>query len=460
MKKKGIIMALAAALCVAAFAPAAMAVTNETDLRTAITSGGTVTLEQDIALTSGSLEIKDGNTVILDLNGYTLSRESSEDANTYVIEVSGGATLTINDSNSTGNGGKIISTNTHTSSATDGHARGIRIGGESFSDDDSTPGTVIMNGGTIRASTGYGVALYANNSGKSEASYAEEIATVFTMTGGKIEAGVYGVAAFGRKATVNIQGGEIAAVDGAAVSGNGQDGNNNSGGTEINISGGILKSQNSVAIYHPQAGVLNVSDGEITGVDGIQMKAGTLVVNGGVITGEGTKGAIGSSDGNDETGAAVSIISVGGESGSYAGDINATFNGGTLISEQENAIFEAQADGAVTKFESLTITGGTFTGAEGKDAMSMTNVTTDENGVSNTNITGGTFSSNPNECQGMENANIAEGTLDENGNYVISAPAPAPAPSAPQHSGGGGCSAGFGALALLAVVPLLRMRKR
>lgn len=43
-----------------------------------------------------------------------------------------------------------------------------------------------------------------------------------------------------------------------------------------------------------------------------------------------------------------------------------------------------------------------------------------------------------------------------------SAPTPAPAPSAPQHSGGGGggCSAGFGALALLAVVPLLRMRKR
>ena len=45
---------------------------------------------------------------------------------------------------------------------------------------------------------------------------------------------------------------------------------------------------------------------------------------------------------------------------------------------------------------------------------------------------------------------------------VASQSEPAPAPSTPQHSGGGGggCSAGFGALALLAVVPLLRMRKR
>lgn len=452
-RRKGVI-ALTAALCMALFASAAMAALDEAGLRTAVKSDGAVVkLDQDIELTTGALEVK-GVSVTIDLNGWTLSRTSNKDDNTYVIEVSNNATLTINDSK--GNG-TILSTN----DTEEGLARGIRIGGESFSDDDSTPGTVIMNGGKISANTGYGVALYANNRGKSEGNYEDEIATVFTMTGGKIEAGVYGVAAFGRKATVNIQGGEIAAEDGAAVSGNGQDGDNNSGGTEINISGGKLESKNSVAIYHPQDGVLNVSDGEITGVDGIQMKAGTLVVNGGVITGEGTKGAIGSSDGNDETGAAVSIISVGGESGSYAGDINATFNGGTLISKQENAIFEAQADGAVTKFESLTITGGTFTAPDGEDVISMTETNvTNENGNSNVNITGGTFSSDPNECQGMENANIAEGTLDENGNYVISAPAPAPAPSAPQHSGGGGCSAGFGALALLAVVPLLRMRKR
>ena len=304
-RRKGVI-ALTAALCVALFASAAMAVKNETDLRNAVEDSGTVTLTGDIPLTGEALVIDGGVSVTLDLNGHTLSREASNNASTYVIEVSDRATLTINDNR--GNGA-IVSTNT----AATGSARGIRIGGESFSDDDSTPGTVIMNGGTIRASTGYGVALYANNRGKSEDNYAGEIATVFTMTGGKIDAGVYGVAAFGRKATVNIQGGEIAAVDGAAVSGNGQDGDNNSGGTEINISGGILKSQKSVAIYHPQAGVLNVSDGEITGVDGIQMKAGTLVVSGGTITGTGTnQDDIDTvSNAPNETGAAISIISQG-----------------------------------------------------------------------------------------------------------------------------------------------------
>ena len=299
----------------------------------------------------------------------------------------------------------------------------------------------------------YGIELFSNCS----AAQTPEVATSLTVNEGvTIEAGYAGVLAQGKTATVNINGGEISAFA-YAISGNGTTSPSNSGGTIINVNGGTITSTGGgVGIFHPQAGTLTVNGGTITGYDGIQMKSGTLVVNGGVITGEGTKGAIGSSNGNDETGAAVSIISVGGESGSYAGDINATFNGGTLISKKENAIFEAQADGAVTKFKSLTITGGTFTGAEGKDAMSMKNVTTDENGVSNTNITGGTFSSNPNECQGMENANIAEGTFDADGNYVIGSP------STPQHSGGGsgGCSAGFGALALLAAVPLLRMRKK
>ena len=446
MKKKGIIMALATALCVAAFASAAMAATagSYDELITALKGS-----DAEITLTNpfkAPQVITIERDVTLDLAGCALTGSA-----TNVIAVINNATLTVNDSKS---GGMIK--NTLTASA----ASVIRIGSGTAGGVVGTGGTVILNGGTFKCGSSesytndsYGVELVSNCSAAQD----PEVATSLTVNKGVIiEAGYEGILAQGKTATVNINGGEISAFA-YAISGNGTTSPSNSGGTIINVNGGTITSTGGgVGIFHPQAGTLTVNGGTITGYDGIQMKSGTLVVNGGVITGEGTKGAIGSSNGNDETGAAVSIISVGGESGSYAGDINATFNGGTLISKKENAIFEAQADGAVTKFKSLTITGGTFTGAEGKDAMSMKNVTTDENGVSNTNITGGTFSSNPNECQGMENANIAEGTFDADGNYVIGSP------STPQHSGGGsgGCSAGFGALALLAAVPLLRMRKK
>ena len=65
MKKKGIIM-LAAALCTALFASTAMAVTDEASLRTAVQSDGTVTLENNIALTAaeGPLVIKGTTTLV------------------------------------------------------------------------------------------------------------------------------------------------------------------------------------------------------------------------------------------------------------------------------------------------------------------------------------------------------------------------------------------------------------
>ena len=77
--RKGIV-ALAAAICVALFASAAMAATDDGSLRTEIananTNGGTVTLEQDIQLVDGNGPIEITGTVTLDLNGCELSRNS------------------------------------------------------------------------------------------------------------------------------------------------------------------------------------------------------------------------------------------------------------------------------------------------------------------------------------------------------------------------------------------------
>lgn len=541
MKRKGIIM-LAAALCIALFASAAMAATDDTSLRSEIAAGGTVTLENDITIedTEGAVQVtKD---VTLNLNGFTLKRESSLNSNTFVIEVDG-ATLTIEDA-SNGNG-RIESFNTN-----NGRARGIRVGqGASDGSNPGNGGAVILNGGTISAEPnldrlGYGIEVTA------DCSVAQESQTTASVTineGAKIEAGYAGVFAQGKTATVNVEGGEISAVA-FGISGNGSTSGVNLGGTVININGGTITSSMGVGIFHPQAGTLTVNNGTITGPDGIQMKSGTLVVNGGEIRATGTNDNNLTGSGNNPTGAAVSIISMGGATGSYAGNITATFNGGTLISEQENAIYEAQAANSVTKFESLIINGGTFSStAAGKDAIVMTNASNE-----NTDINAGTFSTPLEECEGLAGLTLPEtgtdkdgntyvkvyatkiafktetfelamnetvvleviftpdnttekaltwsssdekvATVDADGNITPVAPGtttitaaladdnsiydtctvtvteeevpPTPPVTSddvkpqPSGSGGGGCSAGFGALALLAALPLLRMRKK
>ena len=398
---------LAAALCVALFASAAMAASDDASLRSEIAAGGTVTLTNDVTLDEDSGAIQITKDVTLNLNGFTLKRNSSQQINTFVIEVDG-ATLTVED---TGNSsGRIESVNEHY-----GCARGIRIGmGASDGSVVGNGGTVILNGGTISAGPelqymGYGVELIADCTA---AQGSPVNASITVNDGAKIEAGYAGILVQGKTAEVNIEGGEISATA-FGISGNGSTSGVNLGGTVININGGTITSEMGVGIFHPQDGTLTVNDGAITGYDGIQMKSGTLVVNGGVITGEGTNANDLTGTGNNDTGAAVSIISMGGATGSYAGNMYVTFNGGTLISEQENAIFEASASGADIKFESLTINEGTFKGAAGKDAISMANRTED-----NTIITAGTFSSDISSLfDGVQTAQ------DEDGNYYVVVPA-------------------------------------
>ena len=439
--KKGVVM-LAAAFCVAMFASAAMAVdvANVSELQNAINGSA-----KDIRLT-GQIELTDVLTIsrdiTLDLNGQTLKRTHTE-ANGYAVVVQNGAKLIINDGSS-GKTGVIRSENTAGNESSSNSDRGIKIGG------DSKGGSVVMNGGTIMVNEefGVGIALYASQVPNTTA-----IPVNLTVRDGAVINGGHGaIAAFGNKSTVNIEGGVITARA-YAISGNGTNtADKNNGGSEINISGGTITSKEDVAIYHPQAGVLNISGGTISGHDGIEMPSGTLNMSGGIVmaNGEALTDFDKVDNGSILTGAALAIMSRGGASDSYAGNVIVNITGGTLESENGQAILEAESSTATTvKLTSLVIEDGTFIGAEGKDVISMTNATHD-----NTKITGGAFSSDPNTCPGMENANIAEGTMVD-GKYVIGQP------QTPQSSGsGGGCSVGFGALALLAAIPLLRMRKK
>ena len=537
LKRKGIIM-LAAALCTALFASAAMAVTDDASLREAVKNDGTVTLENNIALDDSQGPLVIEKNVTLDLNGFELSRDSASTENSFVIQVAGG-TLTINDG-SANKTGTIKSTN-----ANDQKARGIQIGTSSTTTGDDVGGTVFFNGGTIIADkehNGYGVVLYGN-SDKSAPDNREPIPVNFTMRdGAKIEAQFAGIATFGIKNTINIEGGEIIS-DAYAISGNGNKWN---GGSEINISGGNITSTEDVAIYHPQDGVLNISGGTITGYDGVQMVGGALNITGGTIvaTGEFNEKYEKNSDGSINGGAAVSILSRAG----YVGEITVNISGNpTLKSTNGYAIAEATVttNGTLNedkKFNGMTISGGTFVAADGKDAIFVEFATTED-----TKITGGTFSSDistlsekitvppmaqdadgnfvavttpadtleitsdslevavgktlqlkavmtpegANDKVVWSSSDEAVATVDQNGLVtgvsvgnvtikgtithtdstlkdlessleiaVIEATTSDDVKPQPSGSGGGGCSAGFGALALLAALPLLRMRKK
>ena len=537
MKRKGIIM-LAAALCTALFASAAMA--NESTLRAAIKAGGNVQMSENIDLTN---ELIIENDVTLDLAGCKLSRNGADSA-TYVIRVRNNATLTINDSVG---GGSIESTTTGNQTG-----RCIIIG------DGTNGGTVIMNAGTLIADYrepvgsvygGQAIRLQGNTrAGDRETS----VTAVFTMKGGKIQAGMGGVVAFGKTSTVNIEGGEIESYA-YAISGNGTNNDTEDcGGTVINISGGTLTSKMTSAIYQPQAGTIEITGGTVTGYDGIQMKAGTLIMSGGTLEGTGAFNddytyEEGQHDGTIATGAALALLSEGNtEETGYAGNITVKISGNAVLRSADGyAIAEAYSNykegWSISKFVGLTIEGGTFIGAEDKTALVMTNAvdTSGERGY--TVITGGTFSSELSACDGLKDlTNLPQMTQDENGNFVaVTTPAETleivgdslevavgktlqlkavmtpegandkvvwsssdeaiatvdpnglvtgvsignvtikgtithtdsalkdlessleiTVVAATTSSGGGGCSAGFGALALLAALPLLRMRKK
>ena len=190
---------------------------------------------------------------------------------------------------------------------------------------------------------------------------------ILNVNGGEITGKTAAIAVFGAEAgntkagvTVNINGGKVYS-EGFAIAGGGATLREN---TTINISGGEVISTKDTAIYHPQAGTVTISGGEVYGVTGgVQMCAGTLNVTGGTISATGNGDVSGKTgDGSIPDGAAVSIVN------------------------------RAYPAGAPT----MTISGGTFTSAAGVGAVQAygwKNNSQQTWDKPNASVSGGTFSS-------------------------------------------------------------------
>lgn len=354
---------LAAALCTALFASAAMAVDvdNLETLKEIFSNGGEATLTQSIE-SSETLQIS--GSVTLDLKGFNITGT----AGIPVINITDNASLTVNDNTGTG---------------------------------------AIVGGGN---NGGYYAAVTLNGT-----------APKLTVNNGWITGnGYYSVGLFGDGAEFTLNGGTLDAVeqDSATLCGNGAQTSN----SVMTINGGQIiggEGREGCAIYHPQSGTLYIHGGEISGYDGVQLKGGTLVMDGGKITATGnhedsyTKDR----DGNVATGSALSLLS----QKSYKGNISVTISGDAEISSEHSyAILEDFVNSnEELKTVSVNITGGTFKGGDqvtDNAAVSFANYQE----IGTFEIDGGTYSS---DISNYLSEGIDMEYDEESGNYYVVVPA-------------------------------------
>ena len=223
------------------------------DFIAAIEKGGNIQLNNDLVLPDNLVIDKNVNLI---LNGKTL------DCGTKQLQINDGGNLTLEGQ------GTIVGSN---------RPIGVR------------DGNLVINGATITSTNDTAVDVSGENAS-------------VTFNKGLITAQEVGILGT-YKAHITMNGGTVKTTDNFCIGGNGTPGR---GGTVITINGGKLEGHITSAgyvacgVYHPQDGVLNITGGEITGINGcgVLMRAGVLNMSGGIITGtgeSGTKGKVGDS---------------------------------------------------------------------------------------------------------------------------------------------------------------------
>lgn len=266
----------------------------------AATAGQTVTLINDVDLTTGSnLEVHKWLDIVLDMNGHSIKGANADHKN---ICVSGKLTLMDSKENSTG---KIYAEIPYQVGVYD------------------KPLVQVDNNGAFVMESGH---IYSVSAGNHQFVIGAYYNSTVTINGGTIESGGY-------------------AINGS---------NDEYQSPTITINGGTLVSTSSYAISHPHSGTLTINSGAVVyGAGGaIDMKRGNLVVKGGIMTskGKGNTGKWGEGTGDPDK-AALNFCAP-------YGNVTATIKGGTITAAGDAVLTDDQpiADRTVT----LAIEGGTY----------------------------------------------------------------------------------------------------
>lgn len=333
------------------FVSAAFAVdaTDEASLQAAFAAGGDVTLQADIT-TTAVLDVINGKTVNLDLNGHTLTLGKAMRAIGGTLNISGTGTIT-RDSET----GNAI------------NAQGVT----------GTPTSITIESGvTVKAQACVGV-------------FPENYPNTNKAPG----------------VTLNING-TLEARD-FAISTNGTM-TDKTDFPVINVgSTAKLSATAAAAVYAAGYAEWNFASGStVTGPTAIYAKAGIINIDGATVTGNGAKTAPTTVGGGmDPTGSAIVLQTQDG----YAGNIKLNITGGTITSAN-NAAVEEVADSSGNSSTTFAVSGGTLTSADGIDALVLSDAAVTANpGV----ITGGTFSTQPATTllgSGLEYVTNSDGT--------------------------------------------------
>ena len=230
--------------------------------------GKTVTLLKDVELTA-TVNVPADKTIILDLNGKTIDGTGK-----VRIAIMSYGDLTVKDSSANGTikagigtAGNAINICGGTFTLESGNI--YSLNNAILIDEQAAEINVIGGKITAEPATRNSAAFYISSTSN----------TVVNIEAGEI-VGYNGILLW-NNTEINITGGTINATGSTAIQGNGSKDN-----TEINISGGTLSGYYA-AIYHPQGGELNISDGELTGWTGVVVKGGKVNISGGTINGTG-----------------------------------------------------------------------------------------------------------------------------------------------------------------------------
>ncbi len=315
-----------------------------TDALNAATTGDTVKLLDNVTSTSTDPVKRDngsGATFILDLGGFKISSSTS---NAISLSITDGSDVTITN-------GTIENTFKDESGNTPNYvALFVKNSTVTLSD-------VTVSNSEYNSEKGpYGAVQVGSTDGTK--------GTLKVEKGTKIT-GETGIAVFGSESKVEITGGEIS-TDSFAVSGNGN--SSQCSDSTIEISGGILTSRSSAAIYQPQSGTLKITGGTITGLFGVVARQGTITITGGKIEAKGEAGqkiTVGSDP--DATELPVGTAIVVDNEANYGGEeheaAKVTVSGNVDITSVVDPVYSTKVDPASsseTRSEEIVVKGGKF----------------------------------------------------------------------------------------------------
>lgn len=301
--------------------------------------GDTIKLVHDTE--ENGLSLGAGKDIVLDLNGYTLSSTSDAgitvSAGKLVVKDSKAAQPTVDGATVSGYAGGRISAK----------MVGVRVW---------DGGQFELQSGMVESAEDLGIYVQGNINGDGMT------ASTATISGGYVKAQEHAVSPQGNGATVIVSGGVLESMDNAVIGGNGSA---KRGGTSVTVSGGTLvgriQSAGSIAcgIYQPQDGTLDITGGTIIADAGagVVARAGKVTITGGTIRATGTAtGKVG--DANVEIPSSAVVIDGSANYPDASEDFGATISGGTMTSENGEALVAIRND--ADDKGTVSVSGGSF----------------------------------------------------------------------------------------------------